>query len=219
MDDRFRGSTRKRDRTQRPALKVRLRDENSDGKLEGVEDSLQVDLNADGQFDKLRESFPLTKFFRHQGKRYALQLNREARTLSAQAFDATGTIQLSFEGWDALEQPPTQVHVVLQSASGIQLVFSDTQPQAAPPDEYYVHSALLHWDGETKWRMAFSRWDAPDKATHRVTANQLATVPVLGNAQLTAQLEALTVSDNTWRALFSLYSKQAAALFDSREFR
>ncbi len=110
-------------------LAYRLRDENSDGKFEGVEDSLAVDLNGNGQFDKLREEVPLTKFFRVQGKRYALRFDRERKTMGAQSIDATGTAQLNFEGWESLLQAPTQLHVVLQSSSGIQVVFNNSEPQ------------------------------------------------------------------------------------------
>lgn len=198
------------------ATKYRLRDENSDGKLEGIDDTLQIDLNGNGQFDKLRESFPLTKFFRHQGGRYAIQLDRKSRTVGVQAFDASGTAQLTFDGWEQLEQPPTRIHVALQSDAGFQAVFTDTQPQALPPGLYHVYSAVLNWDGDEKWRMTFARWDSKPKQTIRVEANTTTKISVLGRAELMAEVEAYTFSDNAWQVTIQPVLKTETGLYLTR---
>jgi hypothetical protein len=182
------------------AIAYRLRDENSDGKFEGVDDSLMVDLNGNGEFEKLREQLPLTRFFRVQGSRFALQFDRENKTIGAQAIDATGTAQLSFEGWEELQQSPTHVHVVLQSNAGIQVVFNNMEPQVVPVGEYYVDSATLNWDGEEKWRMTFSRLEPQPKKFFRVAPNETTLIAVLGKAEVTAEIASLTYSNNFWRA-------------------
>lgn len=194
----------------------RLRDENSDGKLDGMDDTLQVDLNSNGQFEKLRETFPLTKFFRHQGTRYAVRLDRTARKVDVQSFEAMGTVQLTFDGWEQLEQPPTRVHVALHSSSGIQAVFNDLEPQTLPTGEYHIYAAVLNWEGNEKWRMTFAQWDSQPKAKFTVAANQTTKIPVLGKAELVAEIESLTFSENMWRLSIQPLFKTETGLYLTR---
>ncbi len=177
-------------------LNFQLIDANHDGRLDSADDQLSVDLNGNGQYERLRESFPLTRFWRFQGKRYALAIDHQARRFGAQAIEKTGQMQVQFTQ-SKHQQRPTSFCISLISELGIHVVITGSDPVSVPVGIYRLHSATLSWSDQEKARATFARNEhAGSVHSFHVEPDQITNVLAIGMLELGAKLQTRSTNGN-----------------------
>jgi hypothetical protein len=197
-------------------ISIRIEDRNSDGRFEGDQDLLKVDLNGDGKFDRIRESFPLDRYWRFEGQQYSLKWDRDNQAAALQMLKDFGSVAVKLDGLDKFEQLPSDFKVTLVSDTGIHILIDKLQPQRVPTGTYQVHSAVINWIGDLQWRMVFAKLDAKRGKAFSVQANQTTDLSILGICELTADVLKLDRQDNSTHLKIQPTLKSETGLYLTR---
>lgn len=198
------------------AAQVLVHDRNSDGRFEGQEDLVQIDLNGDGHFDPIRESFPFGQYWRYKGQRFAIGWDLEQRRAKPVSLHELGSLTVDLAVSNSFEQPPESFKVTLVSDGGVHVSLRSTEPCQVPPGIYHLHTAVIEWHGETQWRMAFSKFDAKSGKSFRVEPNKVTEVEILGTCELTMDILNRQRLENTHRLQIQPYLKSETGLYLTR---